>query len=89
MSHPALRTHIIRCVENGEHNLQRKAIRRRWQLWKGYDRLGEMVMATWMREHSYCEMSGEIPTMGCQAAAVRGMIAVRGGTVVVAEAAVG
>ena len=92
LSNPALRTHINRCVKSCEHNLQRKAIRR-WQLLKGYDRLGEMAMAPWMGEHFYCEISGGVPTMSGKAVAVGiaegSVIAIRAGTVVVAVAAVG
>lgn len=80
-----MRTNINRCIESREHDLQRKAIRQR-QLWKVYDHIGEMVMvATWMGEHSYCEKSGGVPTMGCQVAPVvaeGSAIAIRGGTVV-------
>jgi hypothetical protein len=79
-----VRTHINRYLESGERNLQRKAIRRR-QLWKGYDHIGEMVMATWMGERPYCEMSGGVPTIGGQAGqaaavvvAEEGVIAIRG-----------
>jgi hypothetical protein len=49
------------------------------------------MATTWMGGHPYCEMSGEEPTMGCQAAAVvaaGGMIAIRGETVAVVVAAV-
>ena len=61
-----LTAHINHCVGSREHNLQRKAIRW-WQLWKGYDHIGEMVTVTGMGKHPFCKILGGVLTMGGQA----------------------